>query len=297
MRKTIIIFTVICLLFALNGCMAMQTLSSGGTETQTHPVSGTEPATPNLTVPTTMILKEEAEYISDRRVQYNEATEQFVVFFGLQNSHGKYVSGSGEAEISIVDEKDNCLFQQNISFSPLDFTDWTNQSWDEPRYMCGLYIDRNKISESLSSSGKLTIKVVLSDGSYFDGYTTSIYDLPEKQVQIVLPELPAKTKDVSYSYTSYSEVRQISYESRINYDGTASVTMELVVTLTEKSAYQSRNDSLHIGYKLLDSTGVIVDSGTIYVSPLGVGESARETEYFYDLNPNEIYTLKLLDES
>ena len=49
--------------------------------------------------------------------------------------------------------------------------------------------------------------------------------------------------------------------------------------------------------KLLDSTGVIVDSGTIYVSPLGVGESARETEYFYDLNPNEIYTLKLLDES
>lgn len=234
-------------------------------------------------------------YISDRRVQYNEADEQYVVFFGLQDQNNNYMDGSGTAEITIKDSNNNVLYSQSLRFAPSDFTEWTNTTWDSSRYLCGLYIDREDIAGSTSTSGTLSIKVTMDDGVYFDWKNCSIYDLPEKSMTILLPELPTEVADSSYSYVSILTIKEITYTSSISYDGSANVTFTFLVTLTEKSSKENESASTKIGYKLYDSDGVVVDSGTIYVTPLAEGETARENEYIYNLDPNETYTLKLMN--
>ena len=234
-------------------------------------------------------------YISDRRVQYNEADEQYVVFFGLQDQNENYMNGSGTAEITIKDSNGNILYAQSLRFTPSDFTDWTNTTWDSSRYLCGLYIDRSNIKGSASTSGTLSIKVIMDDGVWFNASNCSIYDLPEKTVEIILPELPTEVADGSYGYVSILTIKEITYTSSISYDGSADVTFTFLVTLTEKSSKENESASTEIGYKLYDSDGVVVDSGTIYVTPLAEGETARENEYIYNLDPNETYTLKLMN--
>ena len=237
----------------------------------------------------------ELTYISDRRVQYNEADEQYVIFFGLQDQNKNYMDGSGTAEITIKDSNGNILYSQNILFTSSDFTSWTNTTWDNSRYLCGLFIDRSDIQGSTSTSGTLSLKVIMNDGVWFDAYNCSISSLPEKSVHIVLPTLPTEVAYNSYDCVNILTIKNITYTSSLNYDGSASVTFTILVTLTAKSSDKNESSSTQIGYKLYDSDGVVVDSGTIYVTPLAEGETARETENIYDLNPNETYTLVLMN--
>lgn len=231
------------------------------------------------------------QWIGDRRVQYNKEDEEYVVFFSLQDVSQNYVSASGTASIKITDETGNELFNKDITFTENNFTEWTNQSWDSARYMCGIYIKRSELKGSASTSGILTL-AVSGETFSFDADNLTIYDLPSKQVSIKMPSTPAKINNYNYkgSVETVVSVEKISYETESSYDGTARLTIKLNVKLVANYTDTSGPNS-KIGYKLKNSEGVIVDSGHFYVSPMEVGEVSLEEETIYNLDPNDSYTL------
>lgn len=235
----------------------------------------------------------DVQYISDRRVQYDDSNARHIVFFGLKDAAGNYMSSSGIAGIKIIDDTNTILFQKDVSFTKSDFTDWTNQMWDSSRYLCGLYIKDSELQGSASSSGKLLLKVTLDDGTYFDEDTLSVYDLPSIQVKVNLPTIPATFTDSRYSsYTSTVQVTKLEYKSEVGYDGEATLYFEVILKLISKTDNFNESSNVNVGYKLYDSDGIVVDSGHIYSDPLAIGESSKDEFNIYDLDPRDTYTLK-----
>lgn len=275
----------LCFVFASCGNSTNTNLDGFGDNTTTLP---TQP-------PTQPPKQESIEFISDRRTQYDDATKQHIVFFGLQTENGTYVDAAGYANIVIKDKSGYVIYDKEIQFTSADFTSWTNSSWDSSRYMCGLYINQDDIEGSASESGELILRVTLSDGTWFNDYTMTVYDLPPVQLSITVPELPAVYTDQAYSYTNTVSVNKLEYTTTTSYDGTARVEFTVLLKLEEKSKRQNESDRVHVGYKLYDSEGVVVGSGQILSDPIAVGESSRETFTIYDLDPRETYVLKFLD--
>jgi len=238
-------------------------------------------------------------WLGNRTVQYNEADEQYVVFFSFSKEQNStdYISEKGVANIIIKDSGGYIVFDKDINFSASDFSSWTNQSWDTSRYMCGLYINRSDIAGCASSSGTLELTVRLANGSRFATYNMSIYDLPPISVDIELPQLPANYTDSRYSYTQSVEVSSIEYSSQSYSDGTATVTLKAKITLKYKSKNTNESSSVHVGYKLYNSEGIVVASDQISSTSIAVGETTIATESIYDLDPRESYTLVLMDAS
>lgn len=247
--------------------------------------------------PLTNPAAENVKYMSDRRTQFDEANKQYIVFFGLQTEKMQYTDAFGYADIVITDKSGYTLYDKRIPFSPNDFTDWTNQTWDSSRYMCGLYIDQSDIEGSASSIGELSLKVTLEDGTWFEAEKLMIFDLPNLQVSIETPALPETYIDDGYSYDSTVAVTKLNYTTTTNYDGSASVEFEIILKLEDKTSKRNESDYVRIGYKLYDKDGVVVDSGTILSDPIAVGESSKETFTVWDLDPREEYTLKFVDAS
>lgn len=232
------------------------------------------------------------EYISDRRVQYDEAKEQYIVFFGLQDAANTYLSGTGTASISIMDETDVTLFKKDISFSSEDFTEWTNQQWDSSRYMCGLYINKSELLGSASSSGTLTLEVTLDDGTYFEGDKLYISDLPPVSVNITLPQVPTTLKVSDYFSTETIQINKLEYKSDVNYDGTATLVFDVILKLLSRTGGSSGSHSVSFGYKLRNSDGIVVDSGSVYSNPISVGETSKSSINVYNIDPRDTYTLE-----
>ena len=300
MKKTI----AFCIIVAL--CISL--LAWGGTQSLNQfPASNTNPnsneehypnstTTPNINNDVNQ-TDNEITYISDRRTQYDEAKKQHVVFFGLQTSDNRYVDASGSATVVIKDKAGYTLYNNVIPFSRYNFTDWTNRTWDGSRYLCGLYINQSDIEGSGSSSGELTLSVRLEDGTYFDEDALSIYDLPDAQLTINLPDLPGLYTDKNFSTTNTISVTKLEYTTSSSYDGTASVDFDVVLKLEAKSKDQNKSEYIHVGYKLYDSEGIVVDSGEILAGPIAVGEATKDSFWISDLDPREEYTLKLMDVS
>lgn len=234
------------------------------------------------------------QYISNRSAQYNEEDKQYVVFFALEDNFKKFVSATGTATIVIKDDSGIELYSENLPFTPDDFTSWSNKFWDNDRYMCGLYINRSDIKGSSSSTATLTLSVILEDGTYFDPYNIQLFDLPIKQISIKLPSFPKRIYNYTYRGTTEKiiDVTNIKYETTTNYDGKS--TVEFTATVSLVANYSTSTSSYsEIGYKLKNSNGVIVDSGTTYVDPMAVGETVLEKFSIYNLDPNETYSMTL----
>ncbi len=90
-------------------------------------------------------------------------------------------------------------------------------------------------------------------------------------------------------------VQEITFESNIRSDGTMTVTFNFLISLDEKTAETNVVARVYVGYKLTDSSGIVRDSGTIMTGDVALGETIAEDMNIYDLDPNETYTLTLID--
>ena len=217
------------------------------------------------------------------------------MFFSLskEQDSDEYIAESGRVHIMIQDESDYTIYDKEIAFDATDFTSWNNSSWDGSRYMCGLYIPRSDIDGSSSASGTLTMTVTLADGSSFDPYNLTISDLPSLTVNIELPSVPVSYTDDEYSYSQLVEVLSLEYDSRTNYDGTASVTLKAKLKLVSKTDNGNESSYVHVGYKLYDEEGLVVASGQFLSTPIAIGEMTIADEYISNLNPRGKYKLTL----
>lgn len=238
-------------------------------------------------------------YIGNRYVYYKESTDEYLVFFGfnMKDDPNNYLGIDGTAHIKIKDKSDYVLYEQAIDFGEADFTTWTNQFWDGSRYLCGLYIPRSELDGSASSSGVLSLYVKLKNVEwYYDWDDLNITNLPDLKVNIALPELPAKVRDISFFGSGQVyEVESVSYETNVHYDGKATVTLSLLVSVASKTKNIDKSEYVKIGYKLYDQDGVIIASGTGYFNEAAVGEKVKDTIMIMNLDPRIDYTLVFTD--
>ena len=124
MKKAVFLALALVVCLSLCACSAqLLTLTEpSGATTSTQP----KPTTP--TTQPTQIEDNTIQYISNRRVQYNESTEEYIVFFGLEDEQREYTHSSGTAEITIQDDNGEVIYQKDIPFDESDFTSWTNTS-------------------------------------------------------------------------------------------------------------------------------------------------------------------------
>lgn len=275
-----------------------ETLQVTETETTTTEQTTTTEETTTTTKTTTKATtteppEPEVEYISERYVEYHEENDEFVVMFALEDSQDNYLEASGTAKIKITDDAGNVIYDSEIPFTESNFTDWTRPFRDDSTHGCWLTIPRGDVQPASSSSGTLELSVT-GPGFSFDPESYTITDLPEKRATINLPAMPVNITDSRYSsHVCYATVNELTYESTLYYDGTMSVELTAVITLNSKSGEQNVADDVAVGYRLTDSTGMVVGSGTIYSEEIRPGEKSKGHSYVNDLDPAETYTLTL----
>ena len=234
------------------------------------------------------------QYLSDRSVQFNEQDDDYVLLFGVKGENEEYLSSTGTASIVITDKSGNELFNKDIAFSDSDFSSWSNAINPTARYLCGLHIKASDISGSASSSGTLSFSVELDNGVGFESSNLNITNLRQKELDISLPKLPQSLTNYNFrnEIEEVIEVTGIEVETSVHYDGSASAKLHLTVGMLENYSTSTSHYS-HVGYKLKDSDGVIVDSGNASVNPMAVGETSKDTIYINNLDANESYVLEL----
>ena len=234
------------------------------------------------------------EYISDRTVQYDDANKQHMVFFGLKDENKEYMSAeSGTATIKIKNTAGEVVYSEKVDFTSYDFSTWTNNFRDTSRLLACIYIKDSEITKGSSDEGTLSISVVADDAS-FSAETINIYNLPTKEITINLPSTPQSFSDYDYKNKKEATIRvdKITYKSNVyDYDD-VTVTFSFQTTMTYNST-PGKSKYVYIGYKLKNSSGIIVDSGTIYVSQSDVNDVSVTEKKFFDLNMKENYTLEL----
>ena len=226
-------------------------------------------------------------------VQFNSEDNQFIVFFGLRNEHSRYISGTGTATIVVKDEEGNELYNKEIAFDENDFGDWTSQAAGT-RYLCAIYVNKSEIAGGLSERGQF-ILTVKGDDYNFDAKYLDTWDLPEREltINLILPTIPITINnyDRDENLEKQISITKIETEMSKSYNNKVTVNLEFNVKMLANYA-EATSVSSSIGYKLKNSDGVIVDSGTIYISQMAVGETAKADKTFYDLEPDETYTLE-----
>lgn len=144
---------------------------------------------------------------------------------------------------------------------------------------------------------KATAQIVVNYN--YESYTfepVEIEVVDNLEISIIKPSIP---QYVSYALGSRTyttcQINSISYEITNWNDKKASVTIYLSGKKTYDYNGDSYSRSCRIGWKLYDSTGAVVDSGTCFTGDCQVGENFKNAEIkVYGITPGR-YRLQLLD--
>lgn len=234
-------------------------------------------------------------YISNREFWHDDNNEQFILTFSfLDETQTVDISSPAIVRAWIVNDNDECVYDRAFTVSTADFGYWTKTLTGYQTYRCAVYISDWMLDCGTSEKGKLYFNVY-NDYFNFDTYTFDITgDLPLAHSDVELPEIPTVIKEYTYDNEVKSSyiITNIDYE--INED-------DLKLYFSGEKTYDSKGDkysqSCKVGWKLYDSEGYVVDSGTFYTPNLAVGEKFRnETDIAYGcIKPGETYVLKISD--
>lgn len=151
------------------------------TYTTTKYTYSTRTTTTTKRTTTTTASWENVQWINNRAAHYYEDEGEYIIFFGLLTEEEEFTYASGNASIDIYDNNDNLLYSKVLPFSKDDFSTWTNDSWNEDRYLCGLHIKQWELQQGTSNYGYVTLGVTLSNGGgSFEKSNFTISKLPTK---------------------------------------------------------------------------------------------------------------------
>lgn len=233
------------------------------------------------------------KYISNRYIQYDEDKECFYFIFSLLDGEENEVKVAAEVEIRMENDSGEVVYNKTKTVKETDYSTWGNgySKW----IAASIYIYNSEITKGTSSSGTFYYKVTAADGATFDEYSLEINDnLPIKETYIILPSLPTTINKLSYKNIPSTTVKitAITYEIFSN---------KIILYFTGTKTYdKSGNDYSRIcavGYKIYDSEGYVVETGTYYTDQIKVGDEFRDDAepIFFDVLPGETYTIELID--
>lgn len=245
------------------------------------------------------ILDYDIGYLSDRKVQYEEEDNEYIVFFGLKNKAMEFIAAPGKAEITIT-AGGATLYQKTVAFKKSDFTNWTNPLWDSSRYLCGLRIKRSDIKGGTKNSGTLTLKVIIDDGTWFDPDDLTINNLPIASASfssLLTEERDLVTQTINSAISSLEGAKEMYEKSqegdflKDTYMDSAENMMDLAHTdfgIALVVAERHKNVVLSDGTKLYDRIKKLKDSAYIYKDYYSMKESVfdsmiKDTKELYSL--------------
>ena len=225
--------------------------------------------------------------------QFNAGTNDFSLFLGLLDENDASISAEVDVDIRIVNENDEEVYQDTKTVSKDDFDYYTSQAAGE-QYLANIRIPASDISPGTSSNGKVFLTVYKDDTVRFDEVNCdALYCLPIKDVQLTCDSLPLELnlKDYLGNTESIIRINDVSYNFEKEY------LPQLEVTISGEKTYGEKNLGYDIiSYKLYDSDGCMVDSGSIYLSALSEGDKFKDNSLvIYDIVPGTSYTLKLVE--
>lgn len=241
-------------------------------------------------------MENKVEVLKGWTFQHNEETSDYSLFFGLCDKNENYISADATVDIRIESEDGEIVYEDTRNITEEDFDTYTSQVAGE-RYLANIRIKEADIAPGSSSSGTVYFTVTGGEKFGFEECNCSaLYCLPVKDIKLSVDNLPLELHQVSYDGSIESEFMITDVQYSVD-NSLASSSMKITI-LGEKTSGNSDNLSYDMfNYKIYDSEGYMVDSGSVFVGPsLGAGDKFKDDSLvIYDLTPGETYTLQLLD--
>lgn len=192
-----------------------------------------------------------------------------------------------------MNEKNEEIYSGTKHISSNDFDNYTNKTVGE-QYLANVRIPSSEIASGKSASGKVYFTVYKENELQFDEVSCdALYCLPTKDVQVTFDEFPLelRVKDIMGSTSSIIQIQGADYEFVNDYSPRLNITiMGEKINDIENSGYDI------IDYKLLDSDGYMIKSGSIILSSLSEGDKFKDSSVvIYDVVPGESYLFQLLE--
>lgn len=236
-----------------------------------------------------------ANYIGDRSVQYDKATQQHLVFFSFSEyEDSNYLTPDADIHIKIVNNNGDEVYNKTTSVTVDDYAMWTNQYQDLNHLMGTVYIPDNDITLGSTPDGTLTLSADVAGGYSFEEKALNIYDLPLAEISISTPNLPIEINEYNYK----NELKTTISVEEMSFEGSeyGSLTVKLKAKMLYNSEGDNKSSSPSIGYKIKDENDIVVGSGSMILNAIKVGETVSDTSYINgDYVLGKKYTMELLD--
>ncbi|MBP3919190.1 MAG: hypothetical protein J6I50_08470 [Clostridia bacterium] len=244
-------------------------------------------------------LKESAEMDVETLIswtfQFNEGTNDYSLFFGFLDKNGKYLSVDGTVDIRIVNEMDEEVYMSSKNFSKDDFGYYSNEISGE-QFLANVRIPASEITDGKSSSGKVYLTVYHENIYAFDEVNCyARYNLPISDIQLIHEAFPQEIKVTDYrgETDAILQITDITYEFEKEYTPKLKITVFGEKTYDKSGSYSAYDI---IEYKLCDSEGYIINSGSVFLDSLREGDKFKDDSIIiYDLIPGETYELRLME--
>ncbi len=240
-----------------------------------------------------VITSSSVETLEGWSFQYNEGTKDYSLFFALVDGNGKNVSTSATVNIKIVNSADEVVFENTKSITKDDFGYYSNQTQGE-RFLANIRIPEAEITPGKATDGTVYFTVYKDDVFRFDECNCKVlYNLPTKDFDITVENLPIEIKVKSYNGSVQSKLNI----SSVTYEVSEGVMPMLKVIISGEKTYGNGNSMYDMfNYKLYDSEGYMVKSGSVFLDNINSGDKFKDDSLMlYDITPGETYTLKFYD--
>lgn len=146
---------------------------------------------------------------------------------------------------------------------------------------------------------KETRTIAAKGHDYKNGKCTRCGDINIK-MNITLPKTPVTIHEFRYNGSIDTTCKVTSVRWEIHRYDPSSQEASIVFYWSGEQTYNYKGDNIsrscYIGYKLYDSQGYVVKSGTLLSTAVQKGEKFKDASfYIYDLDPNESYTLEFVN--
>lgn len=214
----------------------------------------------------------------DIELLYDNENNGYGLSFCIEDQKGKLFKKDVELELVITND-DQVVYSKSFNCQIVENSDYYEKK----------YINISDINEGKTSEGTLYIKIKYNEKLCIS-VTRRLYELPKKQIRITLPSTPKIINYYGYNnkVLGSCKILNLRYSEK-----------QIFIEIEKTYDYEGNemSSACRIGYKIYDSKGYVVDSGTGYSEAIKVGEKTICSSYVYNLNVDETYRLELLNVS
>ena len=252
-----------------------------------------QPTNYQQTTPTKPVAEPDPYYISNCNVRYGDEAETHIFKFSFEDINSEYIKAKATVDIRIVSSNNETVYSNTHNITEDDFSVWTNVVKGE-WLAAAIRIYDKDFTLGTSTTGTLYYTIVDGYGDSWGERTLDISNLPVKKAIIKLPTLPASFNNVLGNLGTQTTVSITNITYEIDDDN---ITFYLSGTKTFDANENDSYDTCSVVWKLYDSEGVVVDSNTMHIVNLNVGEKFKDEKEsaYHVIKPGETYTLVLSD--